>query len=110
MLMWRWVIRLGRAVTFKVSHPSNYGLYLCLSILGASSFSPILLISTDPSALRRRRHSSRSRLGPVSSRMGEDKEGDDGMDGSDMSARIPPKKRKGWIRKTACRGQQGVFC
>lgn len=73
-------------------------------------FSFSLLISIDLSALRRRR-SSRSRSGSVSSLMDEDKVGDDGMDSSDISARIPPKMRKGWIRKTVpvvASGKQSV--
>ncbi|EIM83910.1 uncharacterized protein STEHIDRAFT_113147 [Stereum hirsutum FP-91666 SS1] len=62
-------------------------------------------------ALRRCRHSSRSCSGSVSSLMDEDKVGDDRMDSSDISARIPPKMRKGWIRKTVpvvASGKQSV--
>lgn len=43
--------------------------------------------------------------------MGEDKECDGGMDMSDASARVPPKMRKGWIKKNvplAASGKQSV--
>lgn len=79
--------------------------------LSSFLFSFSLLISTDLPAHRRRRRSSRSRSGSVSSLMDEDKEGDNGMDASEMPERMPPKMRKGWIRKTVpvvASGKQSV--
>lgn len=53
----------------------------------------------DRSVLRRRRRSSRSRSGSVSLHMDEDRDGEDSMEVGEVSARMPPKMRKAWIRK-----------